>query len=173
MKTKWVIVHLNPSQFFSINTYDQHAKQNNLMNASSFFASSACCAAKSTSPRSLECTCDRESTSMEPSSSAILHREKLNKDFEKCSTWLLNHFIKLSSWLIYLLTGHTPTIIVCNMQRAVAETQRFLINPIVIKEEDVTYVLFSQIMSDILIMIIFIGMILLDNILQCVRISLL
>jgi hypothetical protein len=59
------------------------------------------------------------------------------------------------------------------MQRAVAETQRFLINPIVIKEEDVTYVLFSQIMSDILIMIIFIGMILLDNILQCVRISLL
>jgi hypothetical protein len=41
------------------------------------------CATKATASRSLICICDRESRSLEPSSSMILHRERMNKVFGK------------------------------------------------------------------------------------------
>jgi hypothetical protein len=40
-----------------------------------------CCAGMATSSRSSTCICDRESRSPEPSSSAILHQEMVNKVF--------------------------------------------------------------------------------------------
>jgi hypothetical protein len=48
------------------------------------------------------CICDQESMSLKLSSSAILHKERVNKIFEKRSMWLLDRFFKL------VITVHLP-----------------------------------------------------------------
>jgi hypothetical protein len=64
-----------------------------------------------------------------------------------------------SSQLVYLFVGRTPRLVSFNINS---------IKPIVvIKEPQVTYSFSSQIMSYILDMLIYIGMILLNNLLQC------
>jgi hypothetical protein len=66
------------------------------------------------------------------SSSAILHREMMNKGFEKCSTSLTH------------LQLHQACVIV--------QTKRCFLNSTVFKEEEGSYILFSQIISFILTM---------------------
>jgi hypothetical protein len=58
--------------------------------------------------------------------------------------WLLNHFIK------FVITSHLLLRRACAdhpyMQRAVAQTEHGLLNSDVIKEEEASHILFSQIM---------------------------
>jgi hypothetical protein len=61
-----------------------------------------CYADKATSSRSSTCICDRESKSLKPSSSAILHRERANKVYEKRSSRQLTRFFK------FFITAHLP-----------------------------------------------------------------
>jgi hypothetical protein len=64
-----------------------------------------------------------------------------------------------SSWLIYLFVRRAPRVIAFNVNS---------VRPIiVVKESQVTHNFFSQIMSYIVNMLIYVGMILLDNLLQC------
>jgi hypothetical protein len=49
---------------------------------------------------------------------------------------------------------------------AVTKTKRCLVNPTVVKEEEATYILFSQLIPYLLSMIIYVGMILQDKMLQ-------
>jgi hypothetical protein len=70
-----------------------------------------------------------------------------------------------SSQLIYLFVGRASE---CRrLQRELRQADRRLHPIVVIMEPQVTYVFFSQIMSYILNMLICVGMILLDNLLQC------
>jgi hypothetical protein len=64
-----------------------------------------------------------------------------------------------SSRLVYLFVGRTPRVVAFNVN--------FVRLIIVVKEPQVTYSFSSQIMSYILNMLIYVGMILLDNMLQC------
>jgi hypothetical protein len=123
-----------------------------------------CYATKATSSRSSICICDRESRSPEPLSSAILHRERVNKVFEKRSSWLLAHFFKFFI-MTYLplrqmrAEGH-------RLQYELRQADHRFHLIIIIKEPQVTYGFNSQIMSYILNMLICVCMILLDNLLQ-------
>jgi hypothetical protein len=146
-----------------------------------------CCATKTTSSRSSTCICDRESRSLEPSSSTILHRERANKVFGKRSSRLLARFFK------FFIMAHLPLrrtrVEGHRLQRKLRQADRHL-HPIVIikepqitygyfsqmmsyilnmfiKEPQITYGYFSQIMSYILNMFICRSMILLNNLLQC------
>jgi hypothetical protein len=123
------------------------------------------CAAEATSSCSLTCICDRESRSPEPSSSMILHRETANKVFGKRSSRLLTRFIK------FFTTAHLPLhwlrIEGCRLQCELRQADRHLHPVIVVKELQVTYGSCSQIISYIFNMLIYVGMILLDNLLQC------
>jgi hypothetical protein len=56
-----------------------------------------CCATEATSSCSSTCIGDRESRSPELSSSAILHRERVNKVFGKRSSRLLTCYVKFST----------------------------------------------------------------------------
>jgi hypothetical protein len=121
------------------------------------------CDAKTFSPRSSTCICDRESRSPEPSSSTILHREMVNKVFRKRSSRLLTRFFK------YFTTTRLPLhqtrtegrLLQCELRQA--DHRLNLI--IVVKESQVTHSFFSQTISYILNMLIYVGMILLDNLL--------
>jgi hypothetical protein len=73
-----------------------------------------CYAAKTSSSRSSTCICDQESRSPEPSSWAILHRERANKVFRKQSLQLLARFISSSPRLIYLFVDHASRVIAFN-----------------------------------------------------------
>jgi hypothetical protein len=121
-----------------------------------------CYAAKATSSWSSMCICDRESRSLEPSSLVILHQERVNKIFGKRSMWLLDSFSK------FVITARLP------LHRSCAEPRRInhelcqfacgLQKSTTIKED--TYILNSQIMSYILNILIYVGMIPLDSLLQ-------
>jgi hypothetical protein len=142
-------------------------KKNNIHDNTntSRFRHFCCCAAEATSSRLLMHICDRESRSTELSSSAILHREMANKVFGKRSSRLLARFIKFST------TARLP------LRRSRAEGRRIQhelhqadrrLHPVVIvKEPQVTYGFCSQIMSYVFNMLICVGMILLDNLIQC------
>jgi hypothetical protein len=125
-----------------------------------------CCAAEATSSRSSTCICDRESRSPESSSSAILHhRKRANKIFGKRSSRLLTRFIK------FFTTARLP---LCRsraddhrLQRELCQDDRRLHPVVIVKEPQVLYGSCSQIMSYIFNMLICVGMILLDNLLQC------
>jgi hypothetical protein len=83
------------------------------------------------------CICDRESMSLKPSSSAILHRERANKIFEKQSSQLLTHFVK------FFTTAHLPLrhsrVEGRRLQRELHQVDRCLHPVIVVKEPQVTY----------------------------------
>jgi hypothetical protein len=123
------------------------------------------CTAEATSCRSSTCICDRESRSPDPSSSAILHWEMTNKVFGKRSSRLLAHFIK------FFTTARLPLrwsrAEGCRLQCKLRQADRRLHLAIVVKEPQVTYSSYSQIMSYISNMLICVDMILLDNLLQC------
>jgi hypothetical protein len=122
-----------------------------------------CYAAEATSSHSSTYICDRESRSPKPSSSAILHRERPNKGFGKQSLRLLARFIK------FFTTAHLPLrrshAEGRRLQRKVRHADRRLHPVVIVKEPQVTYRSCSQIMSYIFNMLIFVGMILLDNLL--------
>jgi hypothetical protein len=111
------------------------------------------------------CIYDRESRSLESSSSAILHRERATKVFGKRPSWLLARFIK------FFTTAHLPLHWSCakghRLQHELRRADHHLHLIIVIKEPQVTYGSCSQIISYIFNMLIYIGMILLDSLLQC------
>jgi hypothetical protein len=68
----------------------------------------------------------------EPSSSTILHREMMNKSFGKCSTSLTHLQLRRACVIV--------------------QTKRCFLNSTVFKEEEGSYILFSQIISFILSM---------------------
>jgi hypothetical protein len=112
------------------------------------------------------CICDRESRSLEPSCSVILHRERANKVFRKRSSRLLACFFK------FFITAHLPLRWThaeghC-LQRELYHVDHHLHLIVIIKEPQVTYGFSSQIMSYLLNMLICVGIILLNNLLQYV-----
>jgi hypothetical protein len=111
------------------------------------------------------CICDRENMSPEPSSSAVLHQKKVNKVFGKQSLRLLAHFVK------FFTTARLPLRRSCaegrRLQRELHQADRCLHPVVIVKELQVTYGSCSQIMFYIFNMLICVGMILLDNLLQC------
>jgi hypothetical protein len=130
-----------------------------------------CCAAKATSSRSSTCIYDRETRSLKPSSSVIMHRERANKVLGKRSSRLLNHVFK------FFITARLPLrwtcVEGCRLQCKLYQVDRHLHPVVVVKESQVTHGFSSQIMSYILNMLIYGGIILLDILLQCLRCSLL
>jgi hypothetical protein len=123
------------------------------------------CATEATSSRSLMWIYDQESRSPEPSSSAILHRERADKIFGKRSSQLLTCFFK------FFITAHLPLhrtrVEGRCLQRKLRQAECRLHPIIIIKESQVMYDFSSQIMSYILNMLIYVGIILLDNLFQC------
>jgi hypothetical protein len=101
------------------------------------------------------CICDWESRSPEPSSSVILHQERVNNVFGKRSTWLLNRFSKfIITTRLSLHRSHAePHHISCELHQSMHSLQKSTT-----VMEDMSFIL------DILICV---GMILLDSLLQC------
>jgi hypothetical protein len=101
--------------------------------------------------------------SPEPSSSAVLHREKVNKVFEKRFLRLLAHFIK------FFTTARLPLrrsrAEGRRLQRELHQADRCLHPVVIVKELHAAYGSYSQIMFYIFNMLICVGMILLDNLL--------
>jgi hypothetical protein len=98
-------------------------------------------------------------------SSAILHRERVNKVFGKRSSRLLTHFVKFfTAARLPLRRSHVEGR---RLQCELCQADRRLHPVIIVKEPQVTYGSYSQIMSYIFNMLIYVGMILLDNLLQC------
>jgi hypothetical protein len=94
-----------------------------------------------------------------------MHRERANTVFGKRSSRLLTRFIKFSTTArLPLRQSHAKGH---RLQRELHQTDRRLHPVVIIKEPQVTYDSCSQIMSYIFNMLICIGMILLDNLLQC------
>jgi hypothetical protein len=122
-------------------------------------------AAKATSSHSLTCICNQESRSLEPSSLAILHRERTNKVFGKRSLRLLYRFVK------FFTMDHLPLHRLCGeghrLQCELCQADHHLHPVVVIIEPQDRYGSCSQIMSYIFNMLIYVGIILLDNLLQC------
>ncbi len=119
---------------------------------------------QATSSHSSTCICDRESRSPELLSSVILHRERANKVFRKRSSRLLTRFVKFfTTARLPLRRSHAEGR---RLQRELRQTDRHLHPVIIVKELQVTYGSCSQIMSYIFNMLICVGMILLDNLLQ-------
>jgi hypothetical protein len=153
---------------FHINTCDRHSssKTNSHKNTNaSRFRRFYCCATEPISSRSSMCICDRESRSPEPSSLAILHRERANKVFGKRSSLLLTRFIKFFTTTRLPLRrlraeGH-------RLQRELRQADHRLHLVVIVKEPQVTYGFYSQIMYYIFNMLICVDMLLLDNLLQC------
>jgi hypothetical protein len=122
-----------------------------------------CCAAEATSSHSSTCICDRESRSPKPSSSAILHRERANKIFGKRFSRLLARFIKF--FTTARLPLHRSRAEGCHLQCELRQADRRLHLVVIVKEQQVTYGSYSQIMSYIFNMLICVCMFLLDNLL--------
>jgi hypothetical protein len=96
-----------------------------------------CCAKKAISFCSSTCIRDRESRSPKPLSSAILHREMVNKVFGKRSSRLLACFFK------FFITARLP---LCwtraedrHLQRKLHQVDRCLHPNVVVKESQVMY----------------------------------
>jgi hypothetical protein len=110
------------------------------------------------------CICNQESISPKPSSSAILHRERTNKVFGKRSSRLFARFIK------FFITTRLPLrqsrTEGRRLQRELCWADRRFHPIVVVKELQVTYDCCSQIMSYLFNMLICVGVILLDNLLQ-------
>jgi hypothetical protein len=123
-----------------------------------------CYAAKTTSSRLSICICDRESRSLKPSSSVILHWERANKVFGKRSSRLLAHFFKLFITARLPLRQTRPEG--RRVQRELRQADHHLYLIVIVKEPHVTYDLSSQIMSYILNMLICVRMLFIDNLLQ-------
>jgi hypothetical protein len=124
-----------------------------------------CCVTKTSSSRSSMYICDQESRSSESSSSVILHQERVNKVFGKRSSRLLARFVK------FFTTARLPLrrlrVEGRHLQRELRQVDRHLYPIVVINEPQVTYGYWSQIMSYIFNILIYLSMILLDNLLQC------
>jgi hypothetical protein len=124
-----------------------------------------CYTVEVTSSRSSTCICNQESRSPEPSSSVILHWERANKVFGKRSSRLLARFIKF--FTMAHLPLHRSRIEGHRLQHELRQVDRYLHPVIIVKESQVTYGSCYQIMSYIFNMLTYVGMILLDNMLQC------
>jgi hypothetical protein len=151
-----------------VSTYDRHENSNKkptTTKAPSRFCRFCCCAAEATSSRSSTCICNQESRSPEPSSSAILHRERANKVFGKRSSRLLARFVKFST--MARLPLHRSRAEGHRLQRELRQADHCLHPVVIVRKLQVTYGSCSQIMSYIFNMLIRICMILLDNLLQC------
>jgi hypothetical protein len=124
-----------------------------------------CCTAKAISSRSSTCIYIRESRSPKPSSSSILHQERVNMVFGKRFSQLLARFFK------FFITTRLPLHRTCTKGRCfqceLRQDGRHLHSIVIVKEPQVTYGFSFQIMSYILNMLIWVGIILLDNLLQC------
>jgi hypothetical protein len=106
----------------------------------------------------------RESRSSKPLSSAILHRERANKIFGKRSLRLLSCFFKFFTTAWPPL--HRKRAEGRYLQRKLRQADHHLHPIIVVKEPQVMYGSCTQIMSYIFNILICVGMILLDNLLQ-------
>jgi hypothetical protein len=95
--------------------------------------------------------------SPEPLSSAIMHWERVNKVFEKRFMRLLDRFFK------FVITTRLPHRQMCDGRRHQQRTIQCPLHSTIVKEDEESFVLFSQTMFHILNMMICIDMILLDN----------
>jgi hypothetical protein len=120
------------------------------------------CAVRSTSSHSSTCICDWESRPPEPSFSAIVQWERLNKVVGKRSTWLLDRFSKFI--ITTHLSLHRSHVEPCHINRELRQSARNRQKSTTVKED--MYILNSRIMSFILNLLICIDMILLDSLLQ-------
>jgi hypothetical protein len=123
-----------------------------------------CCATKTTLSHLSTCINNRESGYPEPSSSTILHRKRVNKVFRKRSLRLPACFFKF--FITVHLPLHRTRAESRRLQRELRQVDRHLHPVVVVKELQVTYGFSSQIMSYLLNILICVGMILLDNLLQ-------
>jgi hypothetical protein len=131
----------NPKQVFPIYTCNRHgnSKKPTAIKTPTHldFHCFCCCAAEATSSRSSMCICDQESRSLESSSSAILHRERVNKVFGKRSSRLLARFVK------FFNTAHLPLrrshAEGRRLQRKLHQANRRLHPFVIVKEPQVTY----------------------------------
>jgi hypothetical protein len=123
-----------------------------------------CYAAKTTLSHLSTCINDQESGYPEPSSSTILHRKRVNKVFGKRSLQLSACFFK------FFITAHLPLHRTRaegrRLQRELRQVDRHLHPIVVVKKLQVTHDFSYQIMSYLLNILICVGMILLDNLLQ-------
>jgi hypothetical protein len=117
-----------------------------------------CCAVMATSSYSSMRIRDRESRSLESSSSMIFQWERANKVFGKLSSQLLVRFFKF--FIMAHLPFHQTRAESCRLQRELRQADHHLHPIVVVKEPQVTYDFFSQIMSYILNMLICVCMIL-------------
>jgi hypothetical protein len=92
-------------------------------------------------------------------------KERVNKVFGKRSSWLLARFIKL--FTTARLPLHQSRAEGYRLHRELHQADRRLHPVIIVKELQVTYSFCSQIMAYIFNILIYVGMILLDNLLQC------
>jgi hypothetical protein len=111
------------------------------------------------------CIYDRENKSSEPSSSVILHWERANQVFGKRSLRLLARFFKF--FITARLHLHRLCIEGHHLQHELYQVDHCLQPVIVVKEPNIMYGFYSQIMSYIFNVLIYVGIILLDNLLQC------
>jgi hypothetical protein len=95
----------------------------------------------------------------------ILHWDRANKVFRKRSSRLLTHFVK------FFTTAHLPLRRSCaeshRLQRELHQVDRRLNSIVIVKESQVKCGYCSQIMSYIFNILIYVCMILLDNLLSC------
>jgi hypothetical protein len=122
------------------------------------------CATKATSFCSSTCICGRESRSLKLSSLAILHQERVNKVFGKQSRLLACFFKFFITACLPLRRMHVESH---RLQRELCQADHCLHPIIIIIELQVTYSFSPKIMSYLLDMLICVGMVLLDNLLQC------
>jgi TFIIF-interacting CTD phosphatase-like protein len=92
-----------------------------------------------------------------------MHRERANKVFVKRYSRLLTRFIKF--FTMARLPLHWSRAEGHRLQRKLCQANRHLHSVIIVKESQVMYDSCSQIMSYIFNMLIYVGMILLDNLL--------
>jgi hypothetical protein len=111
------------------------------------------------------CICDQKSRSSEPSFSTILHWERVNNVFGKRSSRLRARFFKL--FIMTRLPLHRTRTESSRLQHKLRQADCRCHPIIIIEELHVTYGFSSQNMSYILNMFICVGMIFLDNLLQC------
>jgi hypothetical protein len=121
-----------------------------------------CCVVKASSSRSSTCICNRESRSLESSTSVILHQKRANKvfrnDLHDYSIRFIKLFIMTHFPLCWLCIE--PHHIYCELRQSTHGLQEYTAT------QEVMCVFNSWIMTYILIMLICVGMILLNNLLQ-------
>jgi hypothetical protein len=124
-----------------------------------------CWVTKTSSSQSSTCIYDRERRSLELLSLMILHWERVNKVLWSVLWDCSIASSTSSSWLVYIFIERALTIVVYNT--SLLKLSGVFTIQLSSRKNEASYVLYSQIITYILSLMICIDMILLDNLLQC------